>query len=33
MAGRRFPWGRFWVTVGLVAALALAVLFVLRYLG
>ena len=29
----RIPWGRFWVIVAALAAVALGTLFVLRYLG
>ena len=32
MARRRFPWARLWVGLGLLVAIALATLFVLRYL-
>lgn len=30
MAVKRFPWGRFYVTLGVIVAVALAVLFVLK---
>ena len=29
----RIPWGRVWVTLAAIAAVALGTLFVLRYLG
>jgi hypothetical protein len=30
---KRFPWGRFWLTIAALAALVLAVGFVLKVLG
>lgn len=33
MSRRSFPWARLWVGLGLLAAIALATLFVLHYLG
>lgn len=33
MAKKRFPWGRFYVTVATVVAIVLAVAFTMEYLG
>jgi len=33
VARRRFPWARLWVGLALLAAIVLAILFVLRYIG